>query len=171
MLRFGMRAIAFCIALLPLLSCKKSEPEAVSCRTKTAELKRFLNVTFDPAFPQKPPWPTGDVERDRRIYEVLGRTKAGVKPLAPSAPANLSSSVLKPGALETELLNCPPAVAQLKKGLKAPAGQQVGILVGIADAIAQCNCQVDLPMVRAMLYMMQRLDDNSNPQPTSPPTQ
>jgi hypothetical protein len=118
-----------------------------------AELKTYILAAFDAARPRiAAPTPTGDPTRDRKIEAIRARYRENLKPVDPGARQQPLSNVVPPSPLETELEPCAAARAQLSRVGDAGPGKQPEAMAEIADAIATCNCNVDVPVIRAILY-------------------
>jgi hypothetical protein len=132
---------------------------AATCAAQVDDLRAFLTSVFDPAQQVPAPWPTGDAARDARIEQLRADARAAARPADPTAPQQRLTAGVTSGALEGELGRCQPARDQLVKVGEAAPDQARATMVGIADAILACDCQVGLPLVRALLYLLQRGPD------------
>jgi len=137
---------------------KPSAPPAntgrdTSCPAQAAELKSYILAAYDPSHPQIAlPYPTGDAARDRKIDAMRAHYRDSVKPVDPSQRLQPLTKDPPPSPLETELAACPPARTQLSKVGDAGPGKEREAMAEVADAIATCNCNVDIPVVRASFY-------------------
>ncbi len=129
------------------------------CATQTKEMKSYLAKVFDPAVQSVPaPWPTGDAVRDRQIevFRMTMRALTAIRDLpAITKKAELSEGI-KPGALEYAIASCKPALDQLVRVGKVHPQLARQTMVEIADAISTCQCNVDVPLVTALLYLGER---------------
>jgi hypothetical protein len=126
-----------------------------SCDTRAADLHTYLASVFDKSAKPAPPWPTGDTSTDKRIDEVRAKMRAAMNPDTHKA-SDLAAGI-PPGPLDDELKPCQPAVDSLANVGRADTdAQKLSAFTGIADAIGTCNCNVNLPFVRASLYLLVR---------------
>lgn len=135
-------------------------PVAASCATRAAELETYLADVWDLSAKPAPPWPSGDAATDKRIDEGREKVRKAMAPVDPSQRAVKLSDGIKPGPLEAELAPCQPALESLKGvGLANTTAEKVHAFTGIADAIGACDCNVNIPFVRAALYVLVRGPD------------
>jgi hypothetical protein len=147
-----MRAGWLLLALVAAVSCtRESQPDA-ECRAQAAELRTWLGRALDRTRPLEPPWPTGDPATDARIEKARAIGRAAMRPRDPDRATRPLSPGVRPGLLEHELAQCPPALAQLARVGQVPPAQSHATFAGIADAIASCGCRVNIPYVKALVY-------------------
>jgi hypothetical protein len=164
-------ALAVMIAALPACSGQAAAPPAgettksaaMRCAAAAAELKTFLASVVDPAGTPARPWPTGDAAADHRIEQVRALTRQEVSAAAshadPAARATRLTVGTTPGRLEHELATCPPALARFARIGEVPPAERWHAFADVADGVRACDCKLDLPLTRAMLYIMQRGPD------------
>ncbi len=145
----------------PAPVANSTAPVDVSCAGRTADLKAFLATAYDlHAVKPAAPWPTGDAETDKAIEAVRERYHRLMVPRDPAAPAPRLEAGVKPGALDIELAKCQPAIDRLSGvGTADDDAQKQAAFAGVADGIAQCDCKVNVPFVRALMYMTARGPD------------
>lgn len=131
---------------------------ATSCPQQTEELKTWLQGLFD-GKPTTAPWPTGDAAFDAELTKWRDRVREASKPMDPSQPRPQLEEGRRPGLLEQDLAGCEPAKAQLAKVAEAAPAEQAAAWIGLADAIAACDCKPNIAHVKASLYVMQRGPD------------
>jgi hypothetical protein len=132
-------------------------PTAASCAERAAELKLYLGSVYDPSAKPAAPWPTGDADTDRTITELRDKVRKASAPADPSARAPRLEAGVKPGRLELELATCPAAKDSLARvGTAESEPQKRAGWVGVADGIGQCGCALNVPLVRALMYMLVR---------------
>ena len=134
-------------------------PAAASCADRAAELETWLTAVFDPAQEVAPPWPSGDATTDAEVDKLRAEARALARPRDPAAKAEPLTAGVTPGRLEQELASCPQARAQLGAVGTTPPAERRAAMVAIADGIAACDCKVNLPLVKALLYLGERGPD------------
>lgn len=133
---------------------------ATTCSEQMAELKPYLLAVLDPTRPAVAvPYPTGDAARDKVIAELRARQRDQSRPVDPSKRVGALTADVQPGRLERELAPCPAALAQLSRVGEAAPGVARDAMAEIADAIRTCDCNVDVPLVRALFYLRARGPD------------
>jgi len=148
------------VCLIALAACRSAEkPAAPTCATRAAELKALLVQLVDRDAKPGPPWPTGDAATDRRIDEARATARVALVPRPPDQRQPQLREGTTPGALEHELAACRPALDQLAQVGEAAPGDRNGAFAAIADRIDTCHCNVDLPFVSALFYIIQRGPD------------
>jgi len=158
------RALAALITALPACSGHAAAPPAgTSCTARAAELKTFLASVVAPTGTPARPWPTGDAAADHRIEEVRALARQEIRAAAraadPAARATPLTIGITPGRLEHELATCPPALARFARIGVVPPAERWHAFAEVADGIRECDCTIDLPLTRAMLYILQRGPD------------
>ena len=142
------------LALAVLVACGGKDKPA-TCAEQMTELRAFLRAANDPARPPlAAPFPTGDAARDHKIEQIRAYYRAQLAPVDPGRRLAPMADTANPA--DAELDACPAARAQLAKVGAAPPGQGLDAIAGVADAIATCGCNVDLPVVRAAFYIAAR---------------
>jgi hypothetical protein len=129
------------------------------CTKQMPELVGFIGTVLDPSQKMLPPWPTGDAEFDKDLEGLRAKARELAKPSDPGKKAEPLAEGVKPGRLDKELENCAAAKAQIKAISEAPADKRNDAWIGLAGAIAQCNCEPKIPRIKALLYLMHRGPD------------
>lgn len=149
----------FIVIAVAVLGCSKGETkQAPACPQQSAELKTWLQGLYA-GEPTAPPWPTGDAAFDAELDAWRQRVRDTNKPIDLTGPRPLLEEGRKPGLLERELAGCDPAKAQITKVNEAAPADQPAAWIGLADAIAACNCKPNIAHVKSVLYVMQRGPD------------
>ncbi len=138
--------------------CERAESQ--ECKAQAAELRAFLTELTDEGKPMAPPsWTTGDADFDARLEKRRAEIREAMKPIESHQIAEKLATGIKPGLLEEELAGCPQAIEQLHVIGKAAPSERRARFIGLADAIAACNCKVELARIKPLLYAMQRGPD------------
>jgi hypothetical protein len=137
-----------------------AKPQQASCTTTASELKTYLASVYDASARPARPWPTGDAATDHKLDELRDKLRKAMMPADPTAQAQPLVEGFKPGPLDHELEKCPPATEQLKAiGTAYDDAAKQAAFAGIADAIKACDCKLNVPLVRALMYMLLRGPD------------
>lgn len=137
---------------------KAEATKPASCADQTTTLKPWLEGLYG-GKPTTAPWPTGDGAFDAELQKLRDEVRELRKAADPGAPAAPLAPGMTRGRLDKELESCAPATAQLQKISEAPPDQVAATWVGLADAIAACDCKPSIPRVKALLYLAQRGPD------------
>ena len=132
---------------------------ADACTQQIPELVGFIGTVLDPSQKMVPPWPTGDAEFDKDLDALRAKARELAKPSDPGKKAEPLAAGVKPGRLDKELENCAAAKEQIKTISEAPADKRNDAWIGLAGAIAACNCEPKIPRIKALLYLMHRGPD------------
>jgi hypothetical protein len=129
-----------------------------TCSTRCADFKAYLHAVFDPSSRPQPPWSTGDAATDQLIAEQ--RSAAQPHPIrrgVERTPAFVRTSPA--GALAQALEPCVPAAKQLATIRSLAPDRRAEGYLELADRIDACGCNVNLPLVRGLVYISQRGPD------------
>jgi hypothetical protein len=157
-LRPGLAILAVALAAFAA-SCKdkpappsSTAPATGDCKAQTDELRMWLAKIADKPDEASKPWPTGDAELNRQLDEREASLHAAVKAADPAQPAQPLTEWPIHSPLEETLKGCPGALEQLTR-LGSQPEQARDHFVKIADAIAACGCNVQLPRAKGLLYL------------------
>ena len=130
------------------------------CESDVIELKAFLTTHVSPGSARaKPPWPTGEASRDRMIESARSLMRDYLRSSDLAEAMALLTSGDKTGVVDAAFADCRQARQQFYQVEVSRGDARQPSLMALADAVASCACAVDLPLVRALIYLVQRGPD------------
>ncbi len=144
--------------LATLVACSDHTASESSCSARAAELKSYLAQVFDPNAKPKPPWPTGDAELDKQ----LDAKRDYLRKLMAETSADKARPLegFKRGPMDETLDRCPPARDAVAHIADFPEPDHMTKAANaIGDGVAACGCNVNIPLIRAGLYLIARGPD------------
>lgn len=137
----------------------EANPGEASCNTRAAELKSYLIQVFDPTAKPPPPWPTGDADTDKKLdaaRDVLRKALAATS----ADKATALRGHPEPGPVDETLAGCPQARDAWANISSFPEPDHLTkAAIAIGDGVAACGCHINIPLIRAALYLMVRGPD------------
>ena len=111
---------------------------------------------LDPAQKVAAPWPTGDPGFDAELDKWRAELRENMSADSSKQAKPLGTGP-KRGRIDDELAPCPQATEQLKA--IGTADDKQAAWLGLANAIAACDCRANIAFVKAWLYVLQRGPD------------
>ncbi len=137
----------------------EAKPGEASCNTRAAELESYLIQVFDPAAKPPPPWPTGDADTDKKLDAARDALRKAMN-ATPEDEASPLRGRPEPGPVDETLAGCPQARHAWENISNFPEPDHLTkAAIAIGDGVAACGCNIDIPLIRAALYLMARGPD------------
>jgi hypothetical protein len=153
-----MRTLIGSVLLVVLIAACGSRREAAACDERASELKSYLIQVFDPRANPPPPWPAGDADTDRTIDAARDVLRTAIHATSADKAPPLRGP--QHGPVDDTLAGCPQARDAWAHMSSFPEPDHLTkAAIAISDGVAACGCHVNIPLIRAALYLLVRGPD------------
>jgi hypothetical protein len=136
-----------------------ADPAEASCKQRAADLTSYLIQVFDSNAKPPPPWPTGDAATDHTVDMARDALRKAMTATSADKARPLRGHP-EPGPVDETLAGCPQARDAWAHVSRFPEPDHLTkAAVAIGDGVAACSCHINIPLIRAALYLMVRGPD------------